>query len=153
MLRHSWLRQLKPRCRPLRLNRIDPLRLYDRSLAQQYRFASKRKKRSCHNRGTGVGYIVVSGTTKHKHFHSAVDFPCHTMRYTRLMASSNNRTNDHLRSTVHRVVNKLGGERYSIPFFFEPNFDTQVGNLLTLQHVFVIAPGRLSRRFRACRAQ
>ncbi|CAM9287559.1 unnamed protein product [Ectocarpus sp. 6 AP-2014] len=35
-------------------------------------------------------------------------------------------TNDDLRSTVHRVVNKLGLERYSIPFFFEPNFDTEV---------------------------
>ncbi|CAM9597469.1 unnamed protein product [Scytosiphon promiscuus] len=35
-------------------------------------------------------------------------------------------TNDHLRSTVHRVVNKQGRERYSIPFFFEPNFDTEV---------------------------
>ncbi|CAN0092914.1 unnamed protein product [Ascophyllum nodosum] len=35
-------------------------------------------------------------------------------------------TNDHFRSTVHRVVNKLGRERYSIPYFFEPNFDTQV---------------------------
>ena len=36
------------------------------------------------------------------------------------------RTNDHLQSTVHRVVNKQGRERYSIPFFFEPNFDTEV---------------------------
>ncbi|CAN0003176.1 unnamed protein product, partial [Sphacelaria rigidula] len=35
-------------------------------------------------------------------------------------------TNDHLRSTVHRVVNKLGRERYSIPFFFEPDFETEV---------------------------
>ncbi|CAN0111607.1 unnamed protein product [Scytosiphon promiscuus] len=35
-------------------------------------------------------------------------------------------TNDQLRSTVHRVVNKLGRERYSIPFFFQPNFDTEV---------------------------
>ncbi|CAN0520414.1 unnamed protein product, partial [Scytosiphon promiscuus] len=35
-------------------------------------------------------------------------------------------TNDNLRSTVHRVVNKLGRERYSIPYFFEPNFDTEV---------------------------
>ncbi|CAM9287485.1 unnamed protein product [Ectocarpus sp. 6 AP-2014] len=35
-------------------------------------------------------------------------------------------TNDELRSTVHRVVNKLGRERYSIPFFFELNFDTEV---------------------------
>eukprot|EP00752_Nemacystus_decipiens_P014679 g13075.t1 len=35
-------------------------------------------------------------------------------------------TNDHVRSTVHRVVNKLGRERYSIPFFLEPNYDTEV---------------------------
>eukprot|EP00903_Cladosiphon_okamuranus_P019798 g18198.t2 len=35
-------------------------------------------------------------------------------------------TNDHLRSTVHRVLNKEGRERYSIAFFFEPNLDTEV---------------------------
>lgn len=39
------------------------------------------------------------------------------------------RTNGHVRSTVHRVVNKFGQERYSIPFFFEPNFDTEVGDM------------------------
>ncbi|CAM9583104.1 unnamed protein product [Ascophyllum nodosum] len=38
-------------------------------------------------------------------------------------------TNDHLRSTVHRVVNKVGCERYSIPFFVMPNFDTEVACL------------------------
>ncbi|CAM9249853.1 unnamed protein product, partial [Laminaria digitata] len=35
-------------------------------------------------------------------------------------------TNDELRSTMHRVVNKLGRERYSIPFFFQPNYEAQV---------------------------
>ena len=34
-------------------------------------------------------------------------------------------TNDQYRSTVHRVI-KGETERYSIPFFFEPNFDTVV---------------------------
>lgn len=35
-------------------------------------------------------------------------------------------TNGLYRSTLHRVVNPRGAERYSTPFFFEPNFDTQV---------------------------
>eukprot|EP00009_Paramoeba_aestuarina_P012878 CAMPEP_0201525402 /NCGR_PEP_ID=MMETSP0161_2-20130828/28097_1 /ASSEMBLY_ACC=CAM_ASM_000251 /TAXON_ID=180227 /ORGANISM="Neoparamoeba aestuarina, Strain SoJaBio B1-5/56/2" /LENGTH=319 /DNA_ID=CAMNT_0047925303 /DNA_START=100 /DNA_END=1059 /DNA_ORIENTATION=- len=30
------------------------------------------------------------------------------------------------KSTVHRVVNKQGKERFSIPFFFEPNFDSKI---------------------------
>lgn len=34
------------------------------------------------------------------------------------------------KSTVHRVVNRLGKERYSIPFFFEPRFDTLLEPLI-----------------------
>ena len=36
-------------------------------------------------------------------------------------------TNGKFRSTVHRVITpKNANERYSIPFFFEPNFDSLV---------------------------
>ena len=35
-------------------------------------------------------------------------------------------TNDRFISTVHRVVNAKGRDRYSIPFFFDPDFDTEV---------------------------
>eukprot|EP00755_Sulcionema_specki_P039541 Sspe_Gene.113007::Locus_96870_Transcript_1_2_Confidence_0.500_Length_1005::g.113007::m.113007 len=35
-------------------------------------------------------------------------------------------TNDLYRSTLHRVVNRKGEERYSAPFFFEPSFDARV---------------------------
>ena len=38
-------------------------------------------------------------------------------------------TNDRYQSTVHRVVNKSRKERYSIPFFYEPNFDCVVSCL------------------------
>eukprot|EP00882_Tetradesmus_deserticola_P026949 GHRQ01029774.1.p1 GENE.GHRQ01029774.1~~GHRQ01029774.1.p1 ORF type:complete len:192 (+),score=75.26 GHRQ01029774.1:466-1041(+) len=35
-------------------------------------------------------------------------------------------TNGLFKSTLHRVINTTGQERYSIPFFFEPNFTTRV---------------------------
>ncbi|BGP20405.1 hypothetical protein JCM10213_004631 [Rhodosporidiobolus nylandii] len=35
-------------------------------------------------------------------------------------------TNDRFVSTAHRVVNKTGKQRYSIPVFFGPNYDTLV---------------------------
>jgi isopenicillin N synthase-like dioxygenase len=39
-------------------------------------------------------------------------------------------TNDHYRSTLHRVVNASGLERYSVPFFFTGNPDEEVSNLI-----------------------
>jgi len=38
-------------------------------------------------------------------------------------------TNDRYRSTLHRVINPTGAERYSMPFFVEPSFDTLVETL------------------------
>jgi isopenicillin N synthase-like dioxygenase len=40
-------------------------------------------------------------------------------------------TNDLFTSTVHRVINVSGRERYSIPFFFDPNYDAPVVALAT----------------------
>jgi isopenicillin N synthase-like dioxygenase len=35
-------------------------------------------------------------------------------------------TNDLFASTVHRAINRSGQERYSIPYFFGPNYDTLI---------------------------
>ena len=40
-------------------------------------------------------------------------------------------TNDVFRATPHRVVNRSGRERYSIPFFFGTNYDTRIECLPT----------------------
>lgn len=38
-------------------------------------------------------------------------------------------TNDRFRSTMHRVINAPGRDRYSLPFFFDPDFETEVACL------------------------
>lgn len=38
-------------------------------------------------------------------------------------------SNGKVKSTKHRVINKLGKERYSVPFFFEPNSSTIIDPL------------------------
>ncbi|MFT5706699.1 MAG: isopenicillin N synthase-like dioxygenase [Oceanospirillaceae bacterium] len=38
-------------------------------------------------------------------------------------------SNDRYTSTPHRVVNPSGAERYSMPFFVEPNFETRIKTL------------------------
>ena len=42
-------------------------------------------------------------------------------------------TNDRFAATNHRVVSPQGRERYSIPFFFHPDFDTEVACLPSCQ--------------------
>ncbi|MDH3691198.1 MAG: hypothetical protein OEU36_17275 [Gammaproteobacteria bacterium] len=42
-------------------------------------------------------------------------------------------TNDLFASTLHRGINVSGQERYSIPFFFDPDFDADVSCLETCQ--------------------
>jgi isopenicillin N synthase-like dioxygenase len=42
-------------------------------------------------------------------------------------------TNDRFVSTPHRVLNLSGGERYSVPFFFDPNMEAVVECLSTCQ--------------------
>jgi isopenicillin N synthase-like dioxygenase/dienelactone hydrolase len=38
-------------------------------------------------------------------------------------------TNDHFASALHRVVNRYGRQRFSVPFFFNPDYDTLLATL------------------------
>lgn len=42
-------------------------------------------------------------------------------------------TNGLFKATAHRVVNASGGERYSLPFFLEPNWDAEIAVLEACQ--------------------
>jgi isopenicillin N synthase-like dioxygenase/dienelactone hydrolase len=38
-------------------------------------------------------------------------------------------TNDHFASALHRVVNRYGRQRFSVPYFFNPDYNTQLSTL------------------------
>jgi isopenicillin N synthase-like dioxygenase len=42
-------------------------------------------------------------------------------------------TNERFQATPHRVINRSGRERYSIPFFFDPDFDAVIECLPSCQ--------------------
>ena len=49
-------------------------------------------------------------------------------------------TNDVFASNPHRVINRSGGERYSMAVFFDPGYDTRIETLPTC-----LAPGEEPR--------
>jgi isopenicillin N synthase-like dioxygenase len=59
-------------------------------------------------------------------------------------------TNDEFTSTVHRVVNLTGQQRYSIPVFFGPNYFTEIRSLTvgsTSNYAPIVAGHYLTERF------
>lgn len=76
--------------------------------------------------------LWLNYVTLHRCYQGSTNFSCGSMRYhVRRLCSEYWRYGEKVRKqkfklTLHRVMNVLDKERYSVPFFFEPNFACQV---------------------------